>query len=363
LTTDVKIVNYPAPDAVPRQLRAVKAARRTRRPLNGFTLVELLVVIAIIGILIGLLLPAVQAARESARRAQCTNNLKQFGVALHNHLTAHRSFPPGLPNAARDLWITGGTQVGAVCQGPNWMMNLLSEMEESTQFAYLGPCMENQWNACDDCEHEAGNVSTTPAAFMLCPSADRCNMLLFNYKLENLSKGNYAACWGADDYLSFEKSALRGLFGVVDLGRKFTGKNVPECLGRWKFGLGRGTKPKDVTDGLSHTMACSEVLGWDSTLDARGVWSSTAAGASVYTAKSTPNSSVNDVIPMCDDRIPADHPLHCTENRTDGHVFAAARSRHPGGVVVLLADGSVRFESDSTEPATWTALATRAAQD
>lgn len=146
-------------------------------------------------------------------------------------------------------------------------------------------------------------------------------------------------------------------------GEKLLVDKDKNCLGRWKMGWGLGTKPKDITDGLSKTMMCSEVLGWNTQFDGRGVWAANAMGSSVYVAKQTPNSSDNDNIPMCDAAIPGSDVLHCTQNRSDGKVWAAARSRHLGGVCVLYADGSVHFEADQIDPAAWTALSTRAGDE
>ncbi|MBI2823918.1 MAG: DUF1559 domain-containing protein [Planctomycetia bacterium] len=135
--------------------------------------------------------------------------------------------------------------------------------------------------------------------------------------------------------------------------------NHPTGQGRWKMGLGQGARPSDIVDGLSNTLFLSEVLGWDSWFDARGAWTSTAAGASVFMARTGPNSRDNDVIPMCDTSIPVADLLHCTQNRTDGNVWAAARSRHPGGVMASLADGSARFVFDAIDLTVWRAMATR----
>lgn len=337
---------------------------------RAFTLVELLVVIAIIGILIGLLLPAVQAAREAARRAQCSNNLRQIGIALHNQVGRFGCFPPGVPNAAKNKWITGGTQVGAVCQGPNWASMIAGDIEDIRMMQDLEACMAQDYSGCDDCSHPATNVGdyfdgvglSTPQRF-LCPSADPMEWQLANWKLEGLTKGNYAANWGSDTYMSYQSTTTAGVFGVVDIG-SFVSTTDPRCPGTWKMGYGLGTKPADITDGLSNTLMVSEVIGYDSYLDGRGCWVANAMGSSIFSGKTTPNSTTNDIVPLCEkNNIPISDLRHCTQNQTDGVVFAAARSRHPGGVMAMMADGSTRFTADSVNSAVWAALSTRAASD
>jgi prepilin-type N-terminal cleavage/methylation domain-containing protein/prepilin-type processing-associated H-X9-DG protein len=354
----------------------------------GFTLVELLVVIAIIGILVALLLPAIQASREAARRTECANKIKQIALALHNHHASHNSLPPGVPQCNNRTWHQGGSDQ---CQGPVWTLNILAELEEPTLAQYVLDGMEVCTNVSDDLEHAAPNGDAdprnvsrfTPRAF-ICPSAEPMSagnrIDSFDHD-DYTSKGNYAACWGSGHYLDFdprvpvppEIEAKRGAFGIV-MVPGWEGRTVqPRAHGKWKMGLGIGTKFAQITDGSSNTLMVSEVVGVDSSLDGRGGWVLQSMGSSNFSAKWEPNAQgdgidpeTNESLPkhdrigICDARgIQAADPLFCTTRRQDGQVWAAARSRHPGGVNAAMCDASVRFVTDGIDLRTWRALATR----
>ena len=343
------------------------------RGRRGFTLVELLVVIAIIGVLIALLLPAIQAARESGRRLQCTNRLKQLTLALHNHHDTMGSLPPGLPHCSpkQKLWKTAGTDIGVYCQGPNWLSNIMPQIDQAAMHAKLMGCLENEASACDDCDRNKDNrfwreFGILSLPFLKCPSAVETEQLLDNWKLENLAKGNYAANFGSDNIMSFQFPTRAGAFGIIvprgteNVVQRLNDKTM---LGRWKAGWGQGVRFRDVRDGNSNTICLSEVLTYDDPADGRGTWAWAGMGASSFTARFGPNALQNDVIPACCTSIPDSDPMHCTQNQRDGNVWASARSSHNGGVNASMMDGSVRFYVDQIDLPTWQALATRGAQD
>ena len=304
---------------------------------TGFTLVELLVVIAIIGILVALLLPAVQASREAARRIQCLNNLKQLGIGLQNHLSAHGRLPLGAENDP--------THVSYGPPRQSWVVPLLPYIEEQSVFDAYDQDLKGRSNTnwCGNANSRGPDAATGQMIMtMLCP-ADGEGDTIRQGSCGSLAMGNYLAFFG--DY-----AHDHGLDPTSPI-------HVAPPNKRHAFGINFGAKGKDFVDGTSKTLALGEYLrglaGHQN--DWRGVfYQDEGTGSQVYT-QFTPNSSNPDVIwpGYCVHR--PDLNLPCTE---DFNETCTARSWHPGGVNVALCDGAVRFVGDEIDLAIWRALGT-----
>jgi prepilin-type N-terminal cleavage/methylation domain-containing protein len=198
---------------------------RARR-FPGFTLIELLVVIAIIAILIALLLPAVQQAREAARRTQCRNNLHELSLALHNYHDSFSAFPPGTVNP-RDPNPNGANGSGTPAIGAPWICFLLPEMERVPEYEGMAKIVWERpevvdWFGNTTYTSRGITVGSRRISFMDCPSHPASDQQFGNGTgMEHLGRGNYAACYGKGRS-----------------GRAYT--NNP-CIARRRF---RGTTPE-----------------------------------------------------------------------------------------------------------------------
>ena len=312
-------------------------------PRRAFTLVELLVVIAIIGTLVGLLLPAVQAARESANRSSCTNKLKQIGLAFQNHHDSQNSLPASDYNAGGD-WGT-------------WQVGILPFMEETQLFSrYQGYKTGRQSGSTVVTAYTHVNnrpVTTTLIPQLRCPS-DASDENTRAPSFSNMTKHNYVVNAGNTNRMQDASPRGTPLNGVIYGGAPFirNGKNSINNVN------GRVVKFSNIPDGLSKTMLASETcLGINpsvTTADLRGfTWWGPGA---VFHAFNGPNSPTPDQFQFasyCNNQ-PAKN-LPCIQA---AEVQLAARSRHPGGVNVANCDGSIRFVSNDVDIAIWRAAST-----
>ena len=319
----------------------------------AFTLIELLVVIAIIGILIALLLPAVQAAREAARRTQCTNHMKQVGVALHNHENNKKRFPCGmqghLPKATRE-WSAYTAQT-----------RLLPYLEEMA--IYEGIDFTNRWlNPINQ------KAAKAPVAVYTCPSDDSLGQVYTSQGLEpdtlfEWSRSNFVVCAGSSTMTPLNLSQLQQ--PLWKRSAPWIKPPIPplsEFKSDGAFVLEVGRKLREFTDGLTNTVLGSEVLtGMDGKNDVRGIWFTGFDGGAIYEHQWTPNSSNPDFMVWsshCDPYPPLpDMPCKAGAGESSQTYFSA-RSRHPGGVNVLFGDGHVEFITDDVDLVVWQAIAT-----
>jgi prepilin-type N-terminal cleavage/methylation domain-containing protein/prepilin-type processing-associated H-X9-DG protein len=371
---------------------------------RGFTLVELLVVIAIIGILVALLLPAVQAARESARRSECSNKVKQLALACHEYHDSFKTFPFGCVfTEVPDLvpangMVPGGQRSWHTGWSANWMMMLLPFIDQANLHAQYDFNLSVYDNTVTLNAQELNNaqVAGTKIESLVCPSADP---LIENYQrtstmgalaglVGNFAKGNYAGNFGAHRYgapPAWDQPRFRGVFN--NNPQNFPPNPLSTVWPRGKQFI-TAVSINDIADGTSNTFLVGEILGYDRSLDSRGAWADVqgptfnadagqfcntyngangnrpppanqpwlatkcgfdgaVGGGNAVRWFLTPNSRLGlDNPSACDG--PTKYRF-CWSNMAGQGSATGLRSRHPGGVNVSFADGSVKFINDNID--------------
>jgi prepilin-type N-terminal cleavage/methylation domain-containing protein/prepilin-type processing-associated H-X9-DG protein len=309
---------------------------------RGMTLVELLVVIAIVGLLVALLLPAVAASRESARRASCLNNLRQLGLAAHHHHDVNKRFPVGLRIAVVDV-------SGKPTDGTNLFVELLLYFEQDD--------LHRRWDYQDNRNNVAGGLHATQAQvieILLCPS-DPLPSIIVELK---------PAFWRAPAW-------ARGFYAMTSYGgssgkRSMLPGTPPDFLGISRDGvffLDSTVRLADVTDGSSNTLLFGERYHHDPEYDRvqpvlqpgiaplaeLGKWSYCAGPGAMANVTLHTAAKINYQQPPGADRL---------DDRT-----CAFGSGHPGGANFTFADGSARFVAEELPLEQLQALSTRAGEE
>ncbi|MEM6363622.1 MAG: DUF1559 domain-containing protein [Planctomycetota bacterium] len=374
---------------------------KEKRLASGFTLVELLVVIAIIGVLVGLLLPAVQAAREAARRMSCSNNFKQVGLALHNYHSQFKQLP--IHGAGTTDQVT--TQIWRASETSNngrlsFLVGLLPYFEQQALWEQISNPMNTDaagnsppaasTNGSVQARRAGGApfppMGPTPDEILYIPWGTEVSTLRCpsdpGRGLPALGRTNYAACLGDTAERAHQGAWING---SAPLGRESEGlAQEQRASARGVFAAHLSMRFRDILDGLSNTIAAGEIatdLGdrdsrtvalsrgwsfsrtyppndcnglldplrpqfWDPAqntvgpVDGRGFrWAEFRPNYSGFFTANPPNSEI------------------CTEQNAGNSGWYSGSSRHPGGIHILMADGAVKFITDSIDTGDQEALA------
>jgi len=343
---------------------------------RGFTTIELLVVISIIGVLIALLLPAVQAARESARRAQCTNNLKQIGLALHNYLSAYGTFPMGGSKNNRmttqgtydqyDVWSAHAAMLAQLDQAP-WFNainfdfapeiddGIAHPMNQTVTLRVLGLflCPSDSYAGVHVTNSYHGSYGTTTNQNY--PQSGGCTGL---FTVE--AAAGIASCTdGTSTTIAFSEALVGDGRGAARIGNNtatpsryrgnaYQGSSVPAPPGAQALDASQAESAvlaglQTCADAFRTTPEIADHRGWR--------WGLGVTGFTMFNTVQSPNDKQ---YPFGGCRFNA----ITSWNMDDGFVFGAS-SAHPGGVNVLFADGGVRFVKDGVARRVWWALGTK----
>ncbi|GAA4438172.1 DUF1559 domain-containing protein [Bremerella cremea] len=302
---------------------------------TGFTLVELLVVIAIIGVLIALLLPAVQQAREAARRMTCSNHQKQLGLALHNYHDTHRVFPPGVfADGLNDSLNTPPHSM-------SWMPVILPYLEQAALHDQL-----SQYFTTRNSSGFPSALMNTKIETLMCPSDPNRGQTGEVHgtgepvpDFNDGFHGNYLLCHGNEEITTTTDNAASGMF----------------------FYLSK-TDFSSVTDGTANTVMAAEILLVPSNITGKRDWRGRYYRAdhlsSIVSTRLPPNTTASDKCRTCQGSPTSPSYAPCAQDTNTQVIYS--RSMHPGGALMTLMDASVHFVPETIDTQTWRDLGTRA---
>jgi len=314
---------------------------------SGFTLIELLVVIAIIAVLIALLLPAVQQAREAARRSQCKNNLKQIALALHNYHDTYNLFPYGGRGEGSTI----------IHSRDSWFQRVLPYVDQAAMYHQLeADATIYFWQAAAGSSLRTVAEAVVPT--FVCPSdPDQTN-----------NRGGASTSWAFQG--NYAGNGGVGTFTITSAG--LIDVSVPSVITPLYatsgiFGISSSTKMNKVIDGTSNTLLVGEGIvrpGSGTWGNLGGYWGGSTHGGVTFSAAEAPNTSVPDSMYSCKTATTPSAPngAPCSGSTSNGATlrYNFLRSYHTGGVQVALCDGSVRFASNNISLQTWRKIGTAA---